>query len=158
MVFFNMSIFDFHFQENSSPTKEDPVSSMGASCGIPLLSMKDRTNTAFSTSPIKSPSGVSSPESSNDTSLFNRFAHEAKKLKAGEKFVKCVRCSAPAKHYVEARQAKCTRKRCRYDFCMLCELEFHGAKDCITQPNKKSRTSDQPINSKKSKKHLKRLL
>ena len=131
--------------------------SAGATAGLSLHSMKDLTNTTSCDSPTKSPS-TSSPENSNDTSLFKRFTREARKLKVGEKLVKCVKCSAPAKLYAEARQAKCTRKSCKYDFCTLCELEYHGARDCATQPNKKTRTSEQPINSKKSKKNLRRLL
>ena len=140
-------------QENNSPKKDDVTfCSQATASSTPLAPIQVTNNISPQSSCSSSPEDCA-PE----YVVFRRYTKAAQKLKTGEKFVRCTRCSGPAKLYPEARQAKCTSKSCQYDYCTLCELEFHGASDCVTRRQRKIKSREKPISSKSSKKHLKRL-
>lgn len=137
-------------QENSSTVKLDREASVSEASRAPLVTVQ---------------LSVSSDDNSSDSvisdtdlvsSKFDRFVAEAKKLKSGEQFIKCPHCLGPALIYPVERRAKCRLVGCKFDFCTLCEMDFHGAGKCHTQPNKRCH-QDLTISSKRSRKHLKRL-
>ena len=85
---------------------------------------------------------------------------EAKKCKEGESIRKCPRCSSPARVHDVQERAWCSSEKCKFDFCIKCNLQFHGAKDCaLPSPTKNTKKTkkDNIIGSKTSKKKLRRL-
>lgn len=132
-------------QENSPKKDEErPSTSMTVSTGEPLADIQS--------SPTPSPED-------RKQSIIEIFAEEARRLKCGETLTKCPRCGGPALVFKEAKRGKCKRKLiCNFDFCMICELEFHGGKECLTNSDTSKRLKSKvKINFAKSKQNLRRL-
>ncbi|XP_067934189.1 F-box only protein 5-like [Watersipora subatra] len=140
-------------QENDFLTKEFRSGSNSAT-SAPLATIQINKNIS-----PRSSCSSSSPEDWSENIQFKRYTKAAKKLNTGQQFVKCPRCIGPAKLYKEARKAMCTSKVCKYVFCTLCDLKFHGAESCLSHPSPRKRTTakEKSINSKASKKLLRRL-
>jgi len=139
------------FQENLVTSRSKSITH-AERANKPFSLKQLNENTSEERSPSSSPEDVTAVGT-----IFDRFTKAACKLKVGEQFVKCPRCQGPAKLYREARQGLCVTRSCKYNYCTLCELVFHGAKECQTRRNVKVKNQDQPINSRKSKNNLKRL-
>ncbi|XP_019621218.1 PREDICTED: uncharacterized protein LOC109467629 isoform X1 [Branchiostoma belcheri] len=98
-------------------------------------------------------------------SRHEQFSKLARLLPYGHYLTPCIRCRCPAHVFPKNHRATCQQDRCKFDYCLHCNCEFHGDIPCpaltpIISPTlvrgKKVRTS--PVaGSKGSKRRLRRL-
>ncbi|XP_062851041.1 F-box only protein 5 [Trichomycterus rosablanca] len=64
------------------------------------------------------------------SSRIEKFQEAAKSLKAHEALRSCRLCGSPARFDSAMKRAVCTRVSCAFDFCSVCQSEYHGSTPC----------------------------
>ncbi|XP_071097274.1 F-box only protein 43-like [Haliotis cracherodii] len=94
-----------------------------------------------------------SPKKMPVVNLFTQHAQVVSSLKSDDTLRHCPRCNSAAKTHCD--RGVCMNDKCKFDFCVKCFCEHHGARNCVPVALKKSKLDS--VGSKKSKKNLRRL-
>ncbi|CAM9566644.1 unnamed protein product [Lampetra planeri] len=95
--------------------------------------------------------------SSRASSQHERFMAVGRTLHSDEFLRKCPRCQSPARVRCAEERALCTRESCTYDFCVICQCLWHGARPCSPAQTARRGPMEALPGTKQSKRNLKRL-
>ncbi|TRY97617.1 hypothetical protein DNTS_004748 [Danionella cerebrum] len=91
------------------------------------------------------------------SSQFQQFVEAAKTLKQHESLRRCVLCASPAKYDSAMQRAVCTRISCKFQFCTLCQMEFHHSSPCRSTIRASPSSEKIFVGSSRSKRNVRRL-
>jgi len=85
------------------------------------------------------------------------IVQEAENLYSGETLAKCPRCGGPSRADPVQERGQCATHTCRFDFCLLCLMSYHSARQCGPMAPSTAASPDCNIGSRKSRRQLRRL-
>ncbi|XP_058652709.1 F-box only protein 5 [Onychostoma macrolepis] len=92
------------------------------------------------------------------SSRFQQFHEVAQSLKQDEALRSCILCGFAARYDAAMKRAVCSRTSCAFEFCTLCQSEFHSSVPCRSTVRTSSASQKTLLaGSARSKRNVRRL-